>query len=282
MIPGMYTGASGMKAQMHRMDALANNLANVDVTGYKRDLSVSKAFPQMLIRRTNDNGVYKFPFGSSDVAPVIGKIGTGVEYNESFTVFNQGALKQSNNPFDLALDGEGFFSVETTRGERYTRNGSFHLSKEGVLVTKQGEPVLGENGIIRIKKNNFVVDKKGNVYQNAALSGDPERLVSMEENEWENLELVDTLKIVDFERPRFLKKEGNSLWKTTEEAGELQQAPLGAETKVEQGFLEGSNVNPVTEMVRMIEVNRAYEANQRTITTQDELSGRLINDVLKM
>lgn len=282
MIPGMYTGASGMKAQMHRMDALSNNLANVDVTGYKRDLSVSKAFPQMLIRRTNDNGVYKFPFGSSDVAPVLGKIGTGVEYNESFTVFNQGALKQSNNPFDLALDGEGFFSVETTRGERYTRNGSFHLSKEGVLVTKQGEPVLGENGIIRIKKNNFVVDKKGNVYQNAALSGDPERLVSMEENEWENLELVDTLKIVDFERPRFLKKEGDSLWKTTEEAGELQLAPLGAETKVEQGFLEGSNVNPVTEMVRMIEVNRAYEANQRTITTQDELSGRLINDVLKM
>lgn len=282
MIPGMYTGASGMKAQMHRMDALSNNLANVDVTGYKRDLSVSKAFPQMLIRRTNDNGVYKFPFGSSDVAPVLGKIGTGVEYNESFTVFNQGALKQSNNPFDLALDGEGFFSVETIRGERYTRNGSFHLSKEGILVTKQGEPVLGENGIIRIKKNNFVVDKKGNVYQNAALSGDPERLVSMEENEWENLELVDTLKVVDFERPRFLKKEGDSLWRTTEEAGDLQQAALGSETKVEQGFLEGSNVNPVTEMVRMIEVNRAYEANQRTITTQDELSGRLINDVLKM
>ncbi|MGC9313510.1 MAG: flagellar basal-body rod protein FlgF [Sediminispirochaetaceae bacterium] len=282
MIPGMYTGASGMKAQMHRMDALSNNLANVDVTGYKRDLSVSKAFPQMLIRRTNDNGVYKFPFGSSDVAPVLGKIGTGVEYNESFTVFNQGALKQSNNPFDLALDGEGFFSVETTRGERYSRNGSFHLSKEGVLVTKQGEPVLGENGIIRIKKNNFVVDKKGNVYQNAVFSGDPERLVSMEENEWENLELVDTLKVVDFERPRFLKKEGDSLWRTTEEAGDMQQAALGSETKVEQGFLEGSNVNPVTEMVRMIEVNRAYEANQRTITTQDELSGRLINDVLKM
>ncbi len=282
MIPGMYTGASGMKAQMHRLDALSNNLANVDVTGYKRDLSVSKAFPQMLIRRTNDNGVYKFPFGSSDVAPVVGKIGTGVEYNESFTVFNQGAMKQSNNPFDLALNGEGFFSVETTRGERYTRNGSFHLSKEGVLVTKQGEPVLGENGIIQIKKNNFVVDKKGNVYQNAALSGDPERLVSMEENEWENLELVDTLKVVDFERPRFLKKEGDSLWKTTEEVGDMQQAALGADTKVEQGFLEGSNVNPVTEMVRMIEVNRAYEANQRTITTQDELSGRLINDVLKM
>jgi len=282
MIPGIYTGASGMKAQLHRMDALANNLANVDVTGYKRDLSVSKAFPEMLIRRTGDNGVYKFPFGSADVAPIVGKIGSGVEYNESFTVFSQGALKQSNNPFDLALDGEGFFSIETAEGERYTRNGSFHISKEGVLVTKEGEPVLGQNGIIQIKKNNFVVDKKGNVYKNASLSGDPQRLVSMEENEWENLELVDTLKVVNFERPRFLKKEGDSLWRTTEESGDLAQAALGSETKIEQGFLEGSNVNPVTEMVRMIEVNRAYEANQKTITTQDELSGRLINDVLKV
>jgi len=282
MIPGLYTGASGMKAQMHRMDALSNNLANVDVTGYKRDLSVSKAFPQMLIRRTNDNGVYKFPFGSSEVAPVVGKVGTGVEYNESFTVFEQGAMKQSDNPFDLALNGSGFFSIETATGERYTRNGSFHLSTEGLLVTKRGEPVLGQNGLIQIKKNNFVVDKQGNVYQNASFSGDPDRLVSIEENEWENLELVDTLKVVDFERPRFLKKEGDSLWKTTAEAGRMVEADLGSETKIEQGFLEASNVNPVTEMVRMIEVNRAYEANQKSITTQDELSGRLINDVMKV
>ncbi len=282
MIPGLYTGASGMKAQLHRMNALSNNLSNVDVTGYKRDISVSKAFPQMLLRRTNDNGVYKFPFGSADMAPVVGTMGTGVEYNESYTVFRQGELQQSNNPFDLALDGEGFFSIETPNGERYTRNGSFHLSKEGVLVTKEGLPVKGENGIIKIKKNNFVVDKQGNVYQNATFSGDPQRLVSMEENEWENLELVDRLKVVEFDRPRFLKKQGSSMWKTTNQTGEPFSAALGSETKVEQGFLENSNVNPVTEMVKMIEVNRAYEANQRTIKTQDELAGRLVNDVLKV
>src|SRR6056297_2169530 len=209
MIPGLYTGASGMKAQLDRMNALSNNLSNVDVTGYKRDISVSKAFPQMLMRRTNDNGVYKFPFGSADMAPVVGKIGTGVEYNESYTVFSQGGLQQTENPFDLSLDGEGFFSIDTPMGERYTRNGSFHRSKEGILVTKDGDPVLGENGLIQIKKNNFVVDKKGNVYQNSTFSGNPERLGSIEENEWENLELIDTLKVVNFDRPRFLKKEGN-------------------------------------------------------------------------
>lgn len=282
MIPGLYTGASGMKAQLDRMDALSNNLSNVDVTGYKRDVSVSKAFPEMLLRRTNDNGVYKFPFGSADMSPVVGTVGSGVEYNESYTVFEQGELQQSNNPFDLALDGEGFFSIETPTGERYTRNGSFHLSKEGILVTKEGLPVKGENGIIEIKKNNFVVDKQGNVYQNSTFAGDPQRLVSMEENEWENMELIDRLKVVTFDRSRFLKKQGSSMWKTTEQSGDQSAAALGSETKVEQGFLENSNVNPVTEMVKMIEVNRAYEANQRTIKTQDELSGRLVNDVLKV
>ncbi len=282
MISGLYTGASGMKAQLDRMDALSNNLSNVDVTGYKRDVSVSKAFPEMLLRRTNDNGVYKFPFGSADMSPVVGTVGSGVEYNESYTVFEQGELQQSNNPFDLALDGEGFFSIETPNGERYTRNGSFHLSKEGILVTKEGLPVKGENGIIEIKKNNFVVDKQGNVYQNATFDGDPQRLVSMEENEWENMELIDRLKVVNFDRSRFLKKQGSSLWNTTDQSGDQMAAALGSETKVEQGFLENSNVNPVTEMVKMIEVNRAYEANQRTIKTQDELSGRLVNDVLKV
>ncbi|MFP4491190.1 MAG: flagellar basal-body rod protein FlgF [Spirochaetaceae bacterium] len=282
MIRGIYTGASGMKAQMHRMDALSNNLANVDVTGYKRDASVSKAFPEMMIRRMNDDGVYKFPFGSADTSPVVGKLGTGVEYNESHTVFSQGELQQTENPFDLALDGKGFFSVQTPQGERYTRNGSFHINSEGTLVTKNGEPVLGENGPINIKENNFIIDKKGNVYENSSFAGDPQRLVSMEENEWENTELVDTLKVVDFPRDRFLKKQGDSLWIDTDESGTAMQVDLGGDTKVEQGFIENSNVNPVTEMVRMIEVNRAYEANQRVMRTQDSITGELLNRVLRV
>lgn len=281
MIRGLYTGASGMMAQMHRMDALSNNLANVDVTGYKKDISVSKAFPEMLIRRMNDDGLYKFPFGSIDTAPVVGTLGTGVEYNETFTIFSQGALKQTENPFDMALDGEGFFSVSVNGEERYTRNGTFLLNDKGILVTKGGHPVLGQNGEISIKKNNFVIDEKGNVYQNAVFSEDPERLVSMMENEWEDLELVDTLKIADFIRTRYLKKEGNSFWKSTYESGDAYQVELGSETKVIQGFLEGSNVNPVTEMVKMIEINRAYEANQKVIQTQDSLTGRLFNDILR-
>ena len=282
MIRGLYTGASGMIAQQHRMDALANNIANVDVTGYKKDTSVSKAFPEMLIRRMSDDGLYKFPFGSIDTAPVIGTLGTGVEYNESYTIFAQGPLKQTENPFDLALQGKGFFTVDVNGTDKYTRNGTFLINNEGVLVTKDGYPVLGQKGIIHLKKNNFVIDEKGNVYQNSTFSKNPNRLVSMQENEWNKLEKVDTLKIVDFKRPRYLKKEGESFWRSTEESGKALQKQLGTTTKVEQGFLEGSNVNPVKEMVAMIQVNRAYEANQKVIQTQDSLTGKILNDVLRV
>ncbi|ORC32868.1 flagellar basal-body rod protein FlgF [Marispirochaeta aestuarii] len=282
MIRGIYTGASGMIAQMHNLDAISNNLANVDLTGYKKDTPVHKAFPELLLRRMNDDGVFTIPPGSVDQAPVIGTLGSGVEYNESYTVFSQGALKQTENPFDLALEGKGFFTVDTPQGERFTRNGSFHVSPEGILVNKQGLPVMGENGIIRLKKNNFVVDQEGRIWQNSTFADDPERLVSLEENEWENIELVDRLKLVDFPRDRYLKKQGDSLWVNDRFSGDPVAAGVDDGLQVRQGFLEGSNVNPVREMVRMIEVNRAYEANQKTIQAHDQMSDRLINQAVRV
>ena len=282
MLRGIYTGASGMVAQMHRMDAMANNLANVDVNGYKRDTSISKAFPELLLRRINDNGVYKFPFGSAEVGPIVGTLGTGVEFNELYTDFTQGALKETSSPFDFAIEGRGFFSIDTPRGERYTRNGTFVLGTEGFLLTKEGFPVLGENGPIQIKKNNFVIDGEGRIFQNGAYSDNPQRLVSVEENEWESMELVDTMKIADFARPRYLKKQGSSLWMATTESGGAQGPRSNQRPKIYQGFLESSNVNPVTEMVRMIEVNRAYEANQKAIQSHDSITGKLINETIRL
>jgi len=280
MVRGLFTAASGMQAQEHRMDALANNLANVDLNGYKRDVSVSKAFPEMLMRRFNDDGQYRLPFGSMDTAPIVGKVGTGVEYNESFTVFEQGSLKETSNPFDLALDGEGFFSIQTNDGERYTRNGNFILGKEGYLLTKDGFPVLGEKGPIQIKLNNFTIDQLGRVWQNGDFSDDPQRLVSMDENDWANTELVDRIKLVDFPRDRHLKKQGNSFWAETEYSGSPEIVEENR-PRVHQGFLEASNVNSVREMVNMIEVNRAYEANQKVITTHDGMLDKLINNAAR-
>lgn len=269
-----------MVVQMHRMDALSNDLANVDLTGYKRDVSVAKAFPSILLRRMSDTGLFTIPEGSLEVAPVVGKLGTGVEQNELFTVFSQGAMKQTDSDFDLALEGGGFFTVQTAGGARYTRNGSFLMNSEGWLVTKEGDYVLGENGPIQIKKNNFMVDEDGVVWQNAALAGDPQRLVGQTENEWEQTERVDRLQVVEFENTRYLKKQGGSLWAETEESGPAI-IPGTNRARVRQGFLEASNVNPVTAMVEMIEVQRAYEANQKAIQTHDALAGRLINEVIR-
>lgn len=282
MIRGWYTGASGMAAQQVRLDAIANNLANVDTDGYKRDVAVHKAFAQLLIRRLDDDGTVLHALGSGDYAPMVGKLGTGVENNELFTEFEQGALKGTESDFDVALDGKGWMCVQTPYGERYTRNGSFVLGKEGFLETKEGYPVLGEHGPIYVKANNFQIDKDGRVWVNAEYLDDPEALVGREQNEWAQPMLLDTLKIVDFELDRYIAKQGSSLWKDTDLSGPARVMQGEARPTVLQGFTEASNVNPITEMVRMIEVNRAYEANQKSIQTEDASLGKLINEVAKV
>ncbi|AFI31566.1 flagellar hook-basal body protein [Borrelia crocidurae] len=281
MVRGIYTAASGMIAQRHRLEVIANNLANVDLTGYKKDLSVQKAFPEMLIRRTNDDGLYKFPKGYLETAPVVGKLGTGVEESEIYTSFEQGPLKITGNSLDLALTEEGFFVVQTPEGERYTRNGSFTLGREGILITKDGYPVIGEKGYIHIKDNNFKITEQGQIFHNSTFESNPKRLVSESENSWENYELLDNLKIVNFEKARFLKKQGSSLWYSTEISGQAKNIPINSRPKIESGVLECSNVNAINEMVSMITVNRIYEANQKTIQTEDTLLGKLINEIGK-
>jgi len=281
MVRGIYTGASGMRAQQWRLDAVANNLANVATDGYKRDVASFKAFPELLLRRQDDDGVYLHPFGSADAAPIIGKLGTGVELNELFTSFTQGTPKETSSDFDVMLEGSGFFAVSTPYGERYTRNGSFVLGKEGYLLTKEGFPVLGENGYIQVKANNFKIDDEGRIWINAAYQDDPYEMVGRVQNLWEDTVLLDVLKVVQFELDRYLEKQGSSLYRETQTSGPAYTASGDSRPKVLQGFIEASNVDPVVEMVQMIEVNRAYEANQKVIQTEDTMLGTLINQVAK-
>ena len=260
MIRGWYIGSSGMNAQQNRLDTISNNLANVDTAGFKRDVSVSKSFPELLLRRTEADGVYKNPFGSADAAPIIGKLGLGVETNENFTEFEQGSFRGTNTSTDMALAGEGFFAVETPSGERYTRNGNFILGKEGILLTKDGYPLLGENGEIRVPDDKFIVNEDG--------------IITTKDNE-----VIDRIKIVRFENERYLKKMGNSLWNSNNISGEAYIAEGMERPKMLQGYMETSNVNVVNEMVKMIEVNRAYEASQKTIQSEDSMMSTLWNKV---
>jgi len=278
MVRGLYTGASGMIAQEARLDAIANNLANVDKAAYKKDLTLFKAFPDMIIRRLNDDGLGITPAGSYDTMPFVGKLGTGVEVNEVYTIYEQGSLMRTENPFDMAMEGNGFFTVMTERGERYTRNGAFTLNKDGILVTHNGLPVMGQNGIIKLQKNNFMINERGEILVNSALSLNPDDMIGLTQNNWEQPVVIDKLKIVDFENIRDLKKEGESLYHETQYSGPALPAE---EYKVIQGFLEKSNVNAVREMVDMIEVQRSYEANQKAMLTHDQELGRLINEVAR-
>lgn len=278
MVRGLYTGASGMLAQQARMDNVANNLANVDKTAYKKDTTIFKSFPDMIIRRTSDDGLGKIPLGSYDSMPYVGKLATGLEVNEVYTQFEQGALKKTDNKLDVALEGDGFFTIKTERGEMYTRNGNFTLNDEGILMTHNGNPVMGENGIIRIQHNNFLIREDGQVIVNADEYGQAPEMVGQNENEWQNPIVIDKLKIVDFEHKRYLEKNGDSLYRENELSG----PPLPPEKiKVFSGFLEKSNVNVVREMVDMIDVQRSYEANQKVITSADTSLGKLINEIGK-
>lgn len=273
MIRGLYTGAAGMLSQMTRMDVVANNLANVDKTAFKKDTTIFKNFPEMLLRRIDDDGVVKFPLGSYDKMPYIGKIGTGVEVNEVFTDYKQGSLRQTNNQFDLALEGKGFFVVETEKGNRYTRDGSFLIDKGHYLVTKDGHKVLGEKGYIQIQKNNFMISEEGDIVINSSLQDNP--VVSDVQNDWQNATPIDRIKIVNFRELRELKKEGNSFYRDTLFSG-APETPSEL-PKVRQGFLETANTNIVEEMVQMIEVQRAYEANSKSVQSHDSALSRLID-----
>jgi len=278
MLRGIYTGASGMLANDAKMDTIANNLANVDKIAYKKDINIFKAFPEMLIRRINESGLGIIPAGSYDAMPLVGNLGTGVEVNEVFTDFEQGSLQRTENHFDLALEGRGFFTILTEKGERYIRDGAFTINQDGILMTRNGNPVMGENGIIRVHHNDFIVNERGEIIINGDLSPEPRDVVSVNSNNWSNPIVLDKLKLVDFEYIRYIKKEGDSMYRETEYSG----PPIPPdELKVIQGFLEKSNVNIVREMVDMIEVQRSYEANQKTVSSHDQTLGKLINEVAR-
>ncbi len=296
MVRGLYTGASAMAARVQHMNVVANNLANVNTNAFKKDLALMKAEPEMIARRVNDDVIVFPSLGSYDKRPVVGRLGTGVSLNEVFNRQDQGALRATQNPFDFALQGKGFFAIQTDNGIRYTRNGAFTLNNKKELVTSEGHRVLGLNGVIVLKTNNFTVQGNGDIFINKDLAQPEERPVQLLENGYQEPFLLDRLQIVRFPQERFLIKEGNSFYKTSETSGQaLLQENFAAfardgsllpdeghqpvVSKLNQGFLETSNVNAVQEMVTMIEVQRSYEASQKSITTSDEMLGRLINSM---
>lgn len=249
MIRGLYTSALGMTTQFKKMDVVSNNLANADTTGFKKDMVVSHSFPEELTKRINDRK-NEFPNNAN-----IGRMSPGVYIDEVHTNYIQGALNQTDDPLNMAIQGKGFFAIQTEDGtEKYTRDGSFVLDPDGRLMTKEGNFVLGQNGIISLEQGDIRIDNTGNIYAND--------------------ELIDQLRLLEFDNPETLRKVGDNLLERTDESAEVN-----FEGRIIQGFLEVSNVNVVREMVDMITATRTYEANQKAVHTHDETLGKAVNEI---
>ncbi len=227
---------------MIRQDTLANNLANVNTAGFKKDTVIAQDFPSLLIRRIGE---------TTGRSQEIGRLGTGSAVRQIVTDYGAGAYKATENSFDLALGSDCFFSIETPEGVRYSRNGAFSVDSEGRLVNTNGQPVLGAYGHIYID-GAFVVDERGNVVQDG--------------------EIVDTLDIVRFPDKSMLVKVGDDLFSVVN-----QEAEVAVNPQVLQGYLESSNVNAVKEMVDLITVVRAYEVMQKVVQAEDQTLDKLIN-----
>lgn len=247
MLRGLYTAYTGMLNEQHRMDIMSNSLANVSTTGFKKEGSTSQAYSDVMAVKIKD--VTENP----NTPKRLGNMCLGVKIGESYTDFSQGSLRDTGNTYDIALGSDGFFNIEFTNksGEtstKYTRDGGFTVTKEGYLVTKDGDYVLGNNGRIQLSPTagSTVFDESGNIYQD-------ERL-------------VDSLKITVFEDNNYLTHYGETMW----DAKEGAVAKDAENPKIYQGYLEMSNASVVKEMVNMITISRQYEANQKMLTTFDD------------
>lgn len=268
MSKGIYTAVSGAMAQTARLDTIANNLANVNTPGFKRDGQLFREYLTSYEKEPGTITVPRIPASIESFYDLQGGDKSYVEANGSYTDFSQGALKQTGNQLDLAIEGDGFFEVMTPQGVRLTRVGSFTLDGEGRLVTKQGYPVLregtpGEDPAAREIR-----------LTNARVSIAP----TGEINDGE--QIIGKLSLVTVENKDALQKIGNSLY-TLKDNFE-PQLMVAAGYSLHQGFIEASNVNPVREMTDMIMTTRVFESTQKGIQAYDQMMGKAANEVSKL
>ena len=259
----LWTAATGMKSQQFNIDTIANNLSNVNTTAYKTGRAEFKDLFYSNLKRAR--------IDDDEGRPVNLEVGHGSMPVATKRDFRTGNLIPTDNVFDLAIEGEGFFAIELPDGDlRYTRDGSFKLSvddDEGYLVTSEGYYVLSED-------EDFIVVESGI----RDISIDNFGYITGEDEDGEIVDL-GRIGLVKFTNPEGLQSEGANLYSMTTASGEpLYIEPEEMNSRIVQGYLEASNVQVIDEMVKMITAQRAYEINSKTIQTSDEML-QLINSL---
>lgn len=245
---GFYPAVAGALAQERRLEILTSNLANANTPGFKGSRPV---FRTLLAGRANQGLLPVGDFSRPGIQAL--NTDTMAWLSSSQVDLRPGNLRQTGPPLDLAIDGEGFFAVQTPQGERYTRGGNFTRRNSGDLVTQEGYPVQGRSGPIRLGSGEITISEGGEVRAGDVPAG--------------------TLRVVTFKKPQLLERAGEGLLSLRE--GIPDTVP-GSAVRVRQGYLEGSNVGIVEELTSMITTLRAFEAYQKVIQSHDEVSGKII------
>jgi len=259
MHEGIYIAASGAFKQERKIDVIANNLANLATTGFKRD---GLAFREMIPPFTGTAQLS----ASLDPKPTAFQPDPQVSYvgvTDMYTDVSNGILRQTGNTLDVALQGKGFFVVDSPEGQRFTRNGNFKLSGDGTLITQEGYKVLGKDGKpikIDTQGGDISINLSGGIAVSNGKQSTP----------------LGNLQLVNFDDPAKLAKEGNGLFKIADSSVKKQAVE---KLSVHQGYLETSNVNTIEEMTNMITTLRAFEAYQKIIQSIDEADDQAVNAI---
>tara|TARA_B100000686_G_scaffold348459_1_gene439543 strand:+ start:1305 stop:2093 length:789 start_codon:yes stop_codon:yes gene_type:complete len=258
MQEGIFIAASGALRQQRKLEVLANNLANMNNAGFKKDDLVFESMVPPFRKDSLDV--------SRNVLLPVEQSNLNVSYAgvAGFsTNFTQGTLDQTNNVFDVALDGEGFFVVDTPDGVRYTRKGNLHLDEQNNLVTQNGFLLQGaQGGNITLPNvtGEITIDTDGNISGGSGVAIVP----------------LGRMKVVTFDDKTGLEKKGDGMFKLIDPSTQEQ---IPGKTQVRQGYVEQSNVKSVDEMVSLIDTVRSFEAYQKMIQTIDQLDERSANSI---
>jgi len=253
MLRALYTAASGMEAQQLNIDTIAHNLANINTSGFK----FRKAqFQDLLYQNIRQAGASNT---ATTEIPVGLQVGLGTKPVASEIIFTQGDFSATNNPLDMVIQGQGFFQVRQVNGQTaYTRNGNFHLNRDGNIVTSEGDLM---DPLIRIPEDQIgiTVGSDGTVSVQLPDQTEPQQ--------------VGKIELALFQNPSGLQNIGKSLFIPTQSSGDAVTGTPGEDGlgTLQAGFVEQSNVSVVEEMVNMIVSQRAYEANSKVIRTADEM-----------
>jgi flagellar basal-body rod protein FlgG len=266
MVKGLYTAYTGMVEEQRRLDVLSNNLANSDTVGFKKEGTVNQAFRNMLAIKIKDTGTYMMNYG-------IGDIRLGDKVGETYVDWSQGSFEVTDVQSDVALAGRGFFAVshvnnDGTRAIRYTRDGAFTVDVNGYLRTSDGDYVLNRFGATNS------IDNEGNYVRINPLR---KYAIATNGDIYQDNVIVGNIGVVDFVNYDFLTKTADNLIIPVQ--GAQMQA---SEATLQQGMLEAANVNVIDEMVNMITIQRAYEAGQKMIQTEDATLEQAVNNVGKV